>query len=180
MSSPERKILIIGTLGTGKTTVARELAQKTGYPYASIDDCRIHYSDSTVDGEDLAWEHFLRVCSEPKPGILEFSGVGPHVDEVRDALLSSGIPVFVIWLDFPLDTCIERARGRQKIVPYPFPFGPIDYSVPAIYSGIEYTWNAVWSAEPQFHVEWMKFESTISCSDVYAAIVNLLHFFPDR
>ncbi len=45
MTGRERKILIIGTLGTGKTTVALDLAKKTGYPYASIDKCRIQYSD---------------------------------------------------------------------------------------------------------------------------------------
>jgi deoxyadenosine/deoxycytidine kinase len=41
MKIKPRKILIIGTLGSGKTTVAQRLARDTGFPYASIDDCRI-------------------------------------------------------------------------------------------------------------------------------------------
>jgi len=36
------KILIIGTLGAGKTTLARALSDETGFPYTSIDGCRIH------------------------------------------------------------------------------------------------------------------------------------------
>jgi len=169
-----KKILIIGTLGSGKTTVALDLSKKTGYPYFSIDECRIKYSDSTVHGEDCAWEHFLRICGNPTQGILEFSGGGPHVEEVCEALLSSGVSVSVIWLDLPLETCIERASCRQNNVPTPFPWGPIDTSVPAIYSGIEFAWNTVWSNEPLFHVIRMKFQSSTSYSEVYAAIVTYL------
>ena len=87
-----RKILLIGTMGSGKTTLAEYLARDTGFPYASIDACRIRYSNSTVEGEDSAWDHFLELCSRPAPEILEFSGGGPHVDEVRKNLLSLNNP----------------------------------------------------------------------------------------
>ena len=80
------KILLIGTLGSGKTTIAQRLARDTGLPYESIDDCRIRYGDGTVDGEDRAWENFLAACREPAPGILEFSGMGPHAENVREDL----------------------------------------------------------------------------------------------
>jgi ATP-dependent protease HslVU (ClpYQ) ATPase subunit len=49
-----RKILLIGTLGSGKTTVAQRLAQDAGFPYASIDGCRIRYGDGTVEGEGMS------------------------------------------------------------------------------------------------------------------------------
>jgi len=56
-----QKVLLIGTLGSGKTTLAEYLARDTGFPYASIDGCRIRYGDGTVSGEDSAWDHFLIV-----------------------------------------------------------------------------------------------------------------------
>ena len=126
-----RKILIIGTLGSGKTTLAELLARDTGYPYVSIDNCRIHYGDGTPSGEERAWEHFLAICRKPAPGILEFSGMGSHVGEVRSNLLRSTIPVSVIWLVLPLDICIARASQRQKKIPSPFPWAPVAYSVTA-------------------------------------------------
>ncbi len=67
-----RKILLIGTLGSNKTTIAQQLARDTGFPYESIDGCRIRYSDGTVEGEERAWEQFLAECRKPAPGILEF------------------------------------------------------------------------------------------------------------
>jgi hypothetical protein len=73
-----QKILLIGTMGSGKTTVAERLARDTGFLYASIDDCRVQYGDGTMAGEDLAWDHFLAICENPWPAVLEFSGCGPH------------------------------------------------------------------------------------------------------
>ena len=62
-----RKILLIGTLGSGKTTVAQRLARDTGFPYASIDGCRIRYGDGTVDGEERTWENFLHLIYIDEP-----------------------------------------------------------------------------------------------------------------
>jgi hypothetical protein len=165
-----KKILIIGTLGSGKTTLAEYLARDTGFPYASIDECRIRYGDGTVSGEDCAWDHFLEICGSSSPGILEFSGGGPHVDEVRKNLLSSKIPVSVIWLVLPLDTCINRALQRQKNIHAPFLWGPIEYSVPAIHDSIEFAWDNVWSREPGFQVTRQEFRSTTSVGDMYSVI----------
>ena len=167
--SPQ-KILVIGTLGSGKTTLAEYLARDTGFPYASIDECRIRYGDGTVSGEDCAWDHFLEICGRSSPGILEFSGGGPHVDEVRKNLLCSRLPVSVIWLVLPLDTCITRALQRQKNIPAPFLWGPIEYSVPAIHDSIEFAWNSVWSREPGFHATRQEFRSTTSVGDMYSVI----------
>ena len=68
------KILIVGTMGSGKTMVAERLARETGSRYASIDACRVRYGDGTLAGEDAAWDHFLAACAAPTPAVLEFSG----------------------------------------------------------------------------------------------------------
>ncbi|MDO9326326.1 MAG: hypothetical protein Q7T80_15355 [Methanoregula sp.] len=165
-----RKILLIGTLGSGKTTLAEYLARDTGFPFSSIDECRIRFGDGTVSGEDCAWDHFLEICGSSTPAILEFSGGGPHVDEVRKNLLCSKMPVSVIWLILPMDTCITRALHRQKNIPAPFLWAPIEYSVPAIHNSIECAWNSVWSREPGFHATRLVFEGTTSIGDRYSGI----------
>lgn len=143
LSIQKLKVLIIGTLGAGKTTLAQALSQKTGYPYVSIDECRIRYSDGTIEGEDAAWQDFLKACCDPSPGILEFSGGGPHVCEVRDSLLCSGMCILIIWIDMPHDLCINRASKRSVVIPAPFVWADIDYSVPAIHSSIVIAWERV-------------------------------------
>jgi len=165
-----RKILLIGTLGSGKTTVAESLSRDTGFPYASIDECRIQYGDGTASGEDCAWDHFLEDCRRPEPGILEFSGGGPHAEVVRDNLLDSTMPVSVIWLVLPLDTCTARAMHREKNVPSPFPWGPVEFSVPAIHDSIEYSWHCIWGREQRFHPVRLEFEITDSVADMYSVV----------
>ncbi len=174
MAIGKMKILIIGTLGVGKTTLARALSHETGYPYTSIDDCRIGYSDGTIVGEETAWRYFLKACSDISPAILEFSGGGPYVCPVRDALLSSKMPVAIIWVDFPHDLCIERASKRESIVPAPYVWAPIDYSVPAIHSGIEVAWEEIWSFEPSFHARRMAFSRDALSTEVYKKVESYL------
>ncbi|MCP1715602.1 thymidylate kinase [Methanocalculus alkaliphilus] len=168
------KILIIGTLGAGKTTLARALSDETGFPYTSIDDCRIRYSDGSIVGEETAWDYFLEACSDPSPAILEFSGMGPYAQMVCDALLGSKLPVAIIWIDWPHDLCIERASKREKNIPAPYIWAPIDYSVPAIYSGIEIAWEEIWSAEPSFQTMSMAFSRDAPPSEVYAKVESYL------
>ena len=165
-----RKILLIGTLGSGKTTVARRLARDTGLPHVSIDGCRIRYGDGTVTGEERAWEKFLAICRRPAPGILEFSGMGPHAEDVREDLLCSGIPVSVIWLVLPPGTCIARALQRKKKIPYPFPWAPVEDSVPLIHDEIEFSWEFIWSRESRFHATRLEFSGTDSVDEMYAAV----------
>jgi hypothetical protein len=165
-----QKILLIGTLGSGKTTIAQRLARDTGLPYESIDDCRIRYGDGTVEGEERAWENFLAACRKPAPGILEFSGMGPHAENVREDLLCSGIPVSLIWLVLPLEICIARAMQRLKKIPSPFPWAPVTYSAPLIHDEIEFSWEYIWSRESRFHATRLEFPGTASVEEMYSAV----------
>lgn len=70
-------------------------------------------------------KNFFEICRKPAPEFLEFCGMGPHVMEVRDGLLCSTIPVTVIRLVLPPDTCIARDEQRQKTIPSPFPWAPV-------------------------------------------------------
>jgi len=165
-----KKILLIGTPGSGKTTIAQQLARDTGFPYASIDGCRIRYGDGTAGGEEQAWEHFLAICRRPAPGILECCGMGPHVMEVRDDHLCSTVPVSVIRLVLPPDTCIARAVPRQKKNPSPFPWAPVAYPVPLIHGGTGFARDSIWIREPHFHATRQECPGTASGNEMYPAI----------
>jgi len=165
-----QKVLLIGTMGSGKTTVAERLARDAGFSYASIDDCRLQYGDGTMAGEICAWDHFLAMCENASPAVLEFSGCGPHTGEVRDALLKSGIPVTVIWLVFPTHTCILRALQRNKDIPAPYDWAPLEYAIPAFHDAIEESWERSWKREPAFHVIRQVFSGAMSAEEVYPVI----------
>lgn len=173
---PLQKILLIGTLGSGKTTLAKCLAWDYAIPYASIDECRGIHGNGTMAGEDTAWEHFLCQCRQPGPGVLEFSGMGPHAYDVRDYLLLSATQVTVIWSVLPVEVCIARARNRQKTIPFPYPLAPIEYAVPAIHAALEDTWDIVWKSEPRFHTIKLEFLESASVAEMYSAIKKTCFF----
>lgn len=170
-----KKILLIGTLGSGKTTIARLSSNATGFGMTSIDDCRERFGDGTVTGEYRAWTCFIGACNDRKPAILEFSGGGPHVYAVRQALLQSGVPIHVIWLDPPLETCIKRASNRAKEVPTPYPWGPIDESATMIYQGIVSAWDGVWTERPEINAVRMKLKGTERAAEVFKMIQGCLN-----
>jgi len=165
-----RKILLIGTMGSGKTTVAEHLARDTGFSYASIDACRMKFGDGTMDGEDLAWDHFLGSCANPLPAILEFSGCGPHADEVHYALRDSGVPVTIVWLVLPVETCIIRALLRKKNVPAPYLWAPIESAIPVFHDAIGDSWERTWSREPAFQALRQEFSGSDSAFRIYSDI----------
>jgi hypothetical protein len=98
--------------------------------------------------------------------------MGPHVQEERDDLLCSMVPVSVIWLVLPPDTCITRAGQRQKKIPSPFPWAPVAYSVPLIHEGTGFTGDILWSREPSFHATRQEFPGTVSVDEMFSAIVE--------
>lgn len=138
------KIMIIGTLGAGKTTVASLVSEKVNLPFESIDAFRQQYGDGTFAGEYRAWSRFMEMCEKPVGAVMEFSGGGPHAYAVCHALLKSEIPVYVIWLDTPPEIGAARfSRGLDE-VPTPLPWGNVHESARFIYGEIEGAWNNIW------------------------------------
>jgi GTPase SAR1 family protein len=170
MNKESGKILLIGTPGSGKTTLAEHLARDFSLPYVSIDECRILYSDGTIVGENCAWDHFLDQCTIPGPCILEFSGMGPHAREVRDALIQSAVPVRVVWLVLPEIICKTRAIQRRKTIPFPYPLAPIGHAIPAIHAAIEDIWETIWNTEPRFRAMRLEFSGTEHPDEVCSVV----------
>jgi len=118
------KVLIVGNLGAGKTTVAKALAAERNWPFLAIDDCRRRVSDGTPAGEVAAWATFLRELMVIGPAVVEFSGSGIFAPYVRFMLARTGQSVLVLWLDVPPERCLDRIRDRVWDIPYP------DFGVP--------------------------------------------------
>lgn len=168
------KIMIIGTLGAGKTTFAKYISHKMGLPYISIDDCRQLYSDGTFAGEYRAWTEFISVCVSPGGTVFEFSGGGPHVYAVKGALLSSGRPVYVFWLDPPLNLCIQRASGRVQNVPAPYEWGDVDRSAVEIHKGVERSWEMEWTSNSKIHFFRLTMMSEKTVEEQFNAIMGFM------
>ena len=168
------KILIIGTLGAGKTTFAEYVSKRMGIPFTGIDDCRRQLGDETFAGEYRAWARFIEVCSTPEASILEFSGGGPHVYAVRSALVQSGMPIYVIWLEPALDICIRRASGRTQDVPAPYIWGDIDTSTPQIHIGVERAWMNEWAINPEIHSLHLEMVSEMTLDEQFNSLMDLI------
>jgi hypothetical protein len=76
----------------------------------------------------------------------------------------------LIWLVLPLETCIARAPQRQKKIPYPFPWAPVEDSVPLIHDEIAFSREYIWSRESRFHAMRLEFSGTDSGDEIYAAV----------
>lgn len=113
------KVVVIGNIGAGKTTLAQALARTLGLPVTALDDCRRQHGDGTAAGEAAAWAAFLTAAGSTTSAILECTGVGPFASLLRHALAKSGTRVAFLLLRAPIATCLERIRSRTWGIPYP-------------------------------------------------------------
>ncbi|MFX0066756.1 MAG: hypothetical protein ACFFC7_31855 [Candidatus Hermodarchaeota archaeon] len=113
------KILILGNIGAGKTTIAKKIQSEFSFNLCTIDDCRRLYGDGTVPGEYLALYHFLQSCLKKGDTILEFTGAGCHKFAIKKALEDSTDLVLVIFVQVAIPICQKRIAPRQWDIPIP-------------------------------------------------------------
>lgn len=112
------KVLITGNIGAGKSSVAQYvIARKPGHPYHAIDGYRRLYGDGSMEQETVARSTFLRAIQQPGPMLVECMGIGDLGWEVLEILKSDNL--MVVFLNVPLDTCLNRLKDRVWDVPYP-------------------------------------------------------------
>jgi adenylate kinase family enzyme len=98
------KIAVQGTSGSGKTTVARELARRHGVPHVELD--ALHHGPNWL--ETPAEEFQRRVAAAT-------AGDGWVVDGNYDSKLGDlvlGRADTVVWLDVPLRVALSRVTRR--------------------------------------------------------------------
>ncbi|MGH3344251.1 MAG: shikimate kinase [Carbonactinosporaceae bacterium] len=115
MDVPEARVLLVGMMGVGKTSVGRALAEATGWPYVDNDELVARAAgvgtrevldtrgvQALREAESGALTHALR---QPPPVIASVAGgiVESAADRVR--LRDGG---FVVWLRARIDTLVKR------------------------------------------------------------------------
>lgn len=107
------KILIIGNIGSGKTTLGKKIQEITGYKFVQIDALREHYLKNTVSGEYLSLLKFLKLIERKESMIFEFTGVGCHKYAVKRALQLTSHKILVIHCkNRVFDQIIERVNKK--------------------------------------------------------------------
>jgi shikimate kinase len=125
-----RRVLLIGMMGSGKTSVGRALSERTGWPYHDNDDVLAEQEGLPTDelarqrGEEALREaesRALQALLAKDPPLV--AGVAAGVVEMpadRERLAGPG--AFVVYLHTPIDVLVERVgsgEGRPWLQPDP-------------------------------------------------------------
>ncbi|MBN1399855.1 MAG: 3-dehydroquinate synthase [Anaerolineae bacterium] len=117
MTDDERNVVITGFMGTGKSIVARQIAEELGRPYVDMDDEIVRRAGKSipqifaVDGEATFRRYERMLCDElsGQQGLVIATGGGALVDDHnRESMLRSG---HVICLDCEPAELLHRLRG---------------------------------------------------------------------
>jgi shikimate kinase len=115
----ERSIVLVGLMGSGKSTVGRRLAQRLGMRFADADDEIERAADTSISDifERFGEAHFRdgerRVIARllaGKPMVLATGGGAFINDETRALILRDSL---CIWLDADIATLVERVGRRS-------------------------------------------------------------------
>jgi len=116
-------IIIRGPLGSGKTTIAKELSKKLREKYISVDEHLENNGLDKVEGKSIPVKSFLKVnrmvAPEAKKGLIKsmvviFDGNFYHKNQIKDLIKIMKIPHYVFTLKASLETCIKRDDGRKR------------------------------------------------------------------
>lgn len=111
-------IVLVGFMGSGKTTVGRLLAFELGVAFEDLDDrieaaqgrtiSDIFGSEGETAFREIEHEELARALSDNVPRVLALGG-GAYVQaRNRDLLRGKGT---VIWLDIPFERALARVSG---------------------------------------------------------------------
>jgi len=115
----ERSIVLVGLMGSGKSTIGRRLAQRLGMAFADADDEIERAAGMTISDifAKLGEAHFRdgerRVIARMlagKPHVLATGGGAFINDETRALILADSL---CIWLDADIPTLVERTARRN-------------------------------------------------------------------
>ena len=115
------KILIIGNIGSGKTTLGKKIQEISGYEFVQIDELREEYMNNSVSGEYYSLYKFIKNIEDNNNLILEFTGVGCHKYAIKRTLELSNDKIIVI-LCKTRDFNIILKRIENKSFAYTSPF----------------------------------------------------------
>lgn len=116
----KNKIVLVGLMGAGKTSIGRRLATRLGLPFSDADDEIEKAAGSSIEdiferlGEERFREGERRVIARllDGPPIVLATGGGAFMDpDTRKVIAENGIS---IWLKSNIDTLVKRTSKRKN------------------------------------------------------------------
>ncbi len=98
-----KRVLIIGSPGAGKSTLACQLAERAGIPLVHLD--RLYWKPGWVEPDKLAWRDTVKQLVQADSWIID-----GHYTSTLDLRL--GAADTVLLLDFPRWICLFRVLDR--------------------------------------------------------------------
>jgi shikimate kinase len=112
-------VFLVGFMGSGKSTVGRALATRLSRPFLDV-DCLIEetagqsiadiFRESTESEFRRLELAAIQSCRRLDPSVIALGGGAFVLDENRKLVSETGVS---IWLDCPLEVCLERVRGDK-------------------------------------------------------------------
>lgn len=99
-----QRISIVGTTGSGKTTLAKAIAQQLQLPHVELD--ALHWEPNWVEAPNEVFRARVEAALKGDRWVVD-----GNYSEVRDILW--GRADTVIWLDYPFWTVFGRLVGRS-------------------------------------------------------------------
>ncbi len=120
--TPPKNLVLIGFMGSGKSTVGRELHSRLGYELVDMDSVIEHREGRPItrifeeNGEDyfrdLETDLLREMAEDGQRKIISTGGGVVGREENRDLLRKLG---YVVWLQAPVDVIHERtSRNRER------------------------------------------------------------------
>ena len=120
-----QQITILGFMGTGKTTVARELGHKLNCPAIDLDELITSHAGRTPneiiehDGEEkfreLETQMLRQVLQDAEARVIALGG-GAWTTAANRQLIADHEAI-AVWLDAPFDLCWERIESHGEVRP---------------------------------------------------------------
>ncbi len=115
----DRPIVLVGLMGTGKSTIGRKLSELLELDFVDADDAIVEAAHMSISdifeqfGEPYFRDGERRVLArlmEERHGIIATGGGAFINDETRALILSEAIAV---WIDCDLDVLVERTSRKD-------------------------------------------------------------------
>jgi len=115
-----RNLILIGFMGTGKTTIGKRVARSLGYRFVDTDRLIAKRAGKTIpqifeeDGEEAFRRietEVLRSCADESRQVISTGGGAVTRPENREILKSAG---YVVWLKADPDSIYERVKRSRN------------------------------------------------------------------
>ncbi|MEK6275941.1 MAG: hypothetical protein AABM30_11480 [Actinomycetota bacterium] len=104
MAGRPRKIVVIGTTCSGKSSLARRLAEHEGRPYVELD--ALHWGPNWSAPSDVEFKALVLPAIDSDAWVVD----GSYHGKLGDLVLEQAD--LVVWLDLPLRTILPRLLSR--------------------------------------------------------------------